>query len=73
MDNAVVADLKQFISTVIARQTVDIRQDIQQLDRRLTALEYKVDDGFAGIAEALETTNAIVEKLATKKQRSVTA
>jgi len=57
MNEDVITDLKQFIAGAITQQTSDIRQDIQQLDKRVGSLEAKVDDGFSGIAEILEDMN----------------
>lgn len=68
MNDDVIANLKQFIAGAITQQTSDLRQDISGIKEDITsikedivgiktdlrALDQKVDDGFAAIAEILE-------------------
>ena len=63
MNEGTVADLKQFITRAIMQQTSDMRQGMQAINVRLDHLEagmatlnQKVDDGFAAIAEAFDTS-----------------
>lgn len=50
MDNAQLDDLKQFIETTVS-------QTEARLTQRIDAIEKKLDDGFAGIGEAIEAVN----------------
>jgi len=70
MDEDTVADLKQFIASLIVQQTADLRQDIRRLDEGLTALNgrvnildkdlnKKIDDLSAAVAEALDNSNEL--------------
>lgn len=55
MNNEVIADLKQFIATTVSQQIAPIIE-------RLDSLEQKVDDGFAGIGESLETIHKQIDQ-----------
>lgn len=76
MNDEALADLKQFITTIVSRQLapvferldridgrlngIDGRLDgidgrLDRIDGRLDRLEQKVDDGFAGVGEAIQT------------------
>ena len=61
-------DLKQFIEATVSQSETRIKDELgeridgveQRLDgveHRLGNLEKKVDDGFAGVADAIETIN----------------
>lgn len=52
-------DLKQFIAATVSQATANMatKDDISSLENRLERLEKKVDDGFAGVADALDQTN----------------
>ena len=58
MNDDVIQDLKQFISTTVSQQTVsirdDIRDDIKALDEKLST---KIDNLSTSVAEAIEATN----------------
>jgi uncharacterized protein involved in exopolysaccharide biosynthesis len=64
MDDAVIADLKQFIAATVSQNTADIRgdvallkQDVAHLDDRIARLETKVDVLSQSVAEALDMSN----------------
>jgi hypothetical protein len=61
MDSGVIEDLKQFIATTVSQQTVDmrddidnIRTDVHNLDVKLTG---KIDNLSTYLAEALDNSN----------------
>lgn len=68
MDENVIIDLKQFIAGAVTQQTSDIQrgihsmqQDIQGMRQDIQRLDQKIDDGFSGVAEALEDMNTAAE------------
>ena len=54
-----VEDLKQFIVATVS-------QSEARLESRLERLERKVDNGFAGVAEAIETIHELIDDLDAK-------
>lgn len=62
MDEDTVTDLKQFIAATITQQTSDIKEDIAGIKDDIGRLEQKVDDGFAGVGEAIEGINQRFEE-----------
>lgn len=50
MNEEIIADFKQFITSTISQQTSDLRGDIKRLDQ-------KIDDLSISVAEAIEATN----------------
>ena len=63
MNSDTTSGLKQFIAVTIAQQTSNIveelRQDIKQLDGKLSA---KIDDLSASVAEAMDSNNDATQK-----------
>ncbi len=59
MDENVIDDLKQFISSTIHQEIVDVREDITKLDLKLTT---KIEDLTISVAEAFDTTYESVDK-----------
>lgn len=59
MNDEVIADLKQFIAVTVTQQTVDIREDINKLDQKLSK---KIDDLSNDVADALEANNQTTDK-----------
>jgi len=65
MDEDQLNDLKQFITATVSQATADIatkediadmatKEDISHMAKDIAHLEKKMDDGFAGISEAIE-------------------
>jgi tetrahydromethanopterin S-methyltransferase subunit G len=52
-------DLKQFIAAMISQSEVRLET---RLTKRIDNLEQKVDDGFAGVGEALDEINTRLDK-----------
>jgi len=50
-------DLKQFIATTVGQTEARLEQRIEGVENRLERLDRKMDDGFAGISEVVETIN----------------
>jgi hypothetical protein len=54
-------DLKQFIEATVSQSETRIKDELGEridgVEQRLGNLEKKVDDGFAGVADAIETIN----------------
>lgn len=63
MNEDTIADLKQFIATTVAQQTVaitnDIGKEIKNLDDRLST---KIDDLSRSVAEALDVSNEATDQ-----------
>lgn len=65
MDEDMIADLKQFITGVMAQQLANLRdelkQDILRVERKLERvegkLEKKIDDLSVAVAEAIDSSN----------------
>lgn len=65
MDNELIDDLKLFIATTVSQQTVDIRDDVRNLDVKLSGkidkleekLSDKIDNLSAYVADALDNSN----------------
>jgi len=60
MNDDIIQDLKQFITTTISQQTADLanKEDISNVDKKLSS---KIDDLSNSVAEALESTNETTE------------
>jgi cell division septum initiation protein DivIVA len=58
MNEDVINDLKQFIDVTVSQQISEVRDDIKQLDKKLSA---KIDDLSESVAEALTTSNEDVD------------
>lgn len=68
MNDDAIQDLKQFIAATVTQQTSDLaskddiaklKEDIVDLDNKLSA---KIDDLSNSVAEALESSNEVVEE-----------
>lgn len=54
-------DLKQFIDSTIGQSEARIKADLSKdLGMQIQALEKKVDDGFAGVAEAIDSIHDVL-------------
>lgn len=47
-------DLKQFISATVSQTEQRLGEQIDGVDQRLDRLEQEVDNGFAGVGEAID-------------------
>ncbi len=54
MDDDTIADLKQFIAATLAQELSGIKTDMVEVKADLSKLNKKVDDGFAGVGDAIE-------------------
>jgi len=63
MNDDVIADLKQFISSTISQQTSDLRADIAGLSEGITQLDARVDSLSSAVAESLDNTNEATDAL----------
>lgn len=69
MNDEVINDLKQFISTTVSQQTSDIDERFQELDTKIderikrldTKLSAKIDDLSSSVAEALDNSNEVTD------------
>ncbi len=66
MDDAAIEDLKQFIATTI-RQEISSAFDnpegkVAKIEDKLNKLDQKVDEGFAGVGEAMSDMAESVDK-----------
>lgn len=50
-------DMKQFIDSRVSQSEAHLGQRIDGVENKLEALEKKMDDGFAGVGEAVGRTN----------------
>lgn len=69
MDQAQLDDLKQFITATVSQSEARLEE---RLGGRIDRLEQKMDDGFAGIAEAIEQIhdhNAETDRRLTKLEQ----
>ena len=67
MNDDVINDLKQFIEATVSQQ---LAQQTERLETKINGVAQKVDDIAAGIAEAPDTSNEVVdEQLADHEQR----
>lgn len=57
MNEEIIADFKQFITSTISQQTSDLSGDIQEMRGDIKRLDQKIDDLSISVAEAIETTN----------------
>lgn len=58
MDEAVLTDLKQFITAIVSQQTSQLNQKFDALEHRL---DKKIDDLSASVADALHRSNEAIE------------
>lgn len=72
MNEDTIVDLKQFIATTVAQQTVaitkDISKEIKNLDDKLSA---KIDDLSRSVAEALDESNESADKQLTDHDQRI--
>lgn len=54
MNDSQIDDLKQFIDGKISQSESRVTEKIEKLEK-------KVDNGFAGIADSIETTNQLLD------------
>lgn len=66
MDDTQIEDLKQFISATVSQTEARLGDKIQTLDK-------KVDDGFAGVGEAIEEIHKDIETRDTKFDTRLTS
>ncbi|HEV2402774.1 MAG TPA: hypothetical protein VGS08_01095 [Candidatus Saccharimonadales bacterium] len=66
MNEDVVQDLKQFISTTVSQQTASLQDsihlDLQRLDQKLTS---QIGDLSHSVADAIETSNEVNDRTKT--------
>jgi archaellum component FlaC len=58
MQDDQIDDLKQFITTTVSQQLTDFEQ---RLNGRIDGLEKKMDEGFAGVGDAISEINDKIE------------
>lgn len=76
MNEEVVEDLKQFISSTVSQQTAEIHSDIERLDKKIDGLDLKlskkIDDLSDSVAEAIQISNdSTDEQLENHEQRII--
>lgn len=59
MDKDSIEDFKQFISTTTSQQ---LALQTEEIDKKFSSLENKIDDLSASIGEAIDTSNSEHEK-----------
>lgn len=57
MDEEIIADFKQFITSTVSQHASDLRGDIREMRGGIKRLDQKIDDLSMSVAEAIETTN----------------
>jgi hypothetical protein len=62
MNDDQINDLKQFIAATVSQATSDLKTDVAGLKQSVQKIEQKIDDGFAGIGEAIDETHKHVDQ-----------
>lgn len=57
MNEEIIADFKQFITSTVSQHASDLRGDIREMRGDIKRLDQKIDDLSMSVAEAIETTN----------------
>lgn len=65
-------DLKQFIAVTLGQTEVRIGERIDGVEQKLEALTQNVDDGFAGVGEAIEEINNRIDNRPAKLKPQTT-
>lgn len=77
MNDAVLEDLKQFIDAKFSQAEARNEERFDQMDRKIDQLgdelRQEMRDGFAGVADAMEETNKVVDTRLTKLEQQVAA
>ncbi|MBI4033730.1 hypothetical protein HY379_01900 [Candidatus Saccharibacteria bacterium] len=81
MNEAVINDLKQFITVTVSQHIADVREDINKLDHKLSQeiknldnrLSRKIDDLSESVATAISTSNDEVDKQLQNHETRITS
>lgn len=66
MNDDAIADLKQFIAATVSQMSVSLREEIKEdtlnlVREEVAKLDAKMTDGFAGVADAIDTLAESIE------------
>jgi hypothetical protein len=68
-DDAKIEDLKQFIVATISQTEARLDGKIETLDQKIETLGSDMQEGFAGVGEAIEEIHVQMEKRLTKLEQ----
>jgi uncharacterized protein YoxC len=75
MDEDVITDLKQFISSTVSQHTTEIEVRVKRLDEqvnaKIDALDHKVDALSGVVSDALDASNEITGARLTNHDRRI--
>lgn len=69
MNDEIIEDLKQFISTTVSGHFFEIRTDIENLDNKLST---RIDNLSQSVADAIENTNETVHQQLIEHETRIT-